>query len=161
MSARLILHATFTLVLFAAGWWLYMRLEDNSAAAMGSVGVATYWFAVLVYVLISWLFYWIVHRLKLKAWVIAQIFAVVIAAVSTGSLLFVSHEHQKQLQAEAIQQEESEEALNSNEAQDAESVAKPEVKSEDKIQTLNLSEEDDVNDSMLESEPELRQEQEE
>ncbi len=150
MSARLILHVTFTLVLFAAGWWLYMRLEDNSYAAVDSVDVATYWFAVLVYMLFSWFFYWIVHRLKLKAWVIAQIFAVVIAAVSTGSLLFVSREHQKQLEAEAIQQEKSEETLSSDEVQDDKSEAKP----EDKIQTLNLSEEDEANDSMLEPEQE-------
>jgi thiol:disulfide interchange protein len=144
MSARLISHITFTIVLFAAGWWLYMRLDDNSYTAVDSVGVATYWFAVLVYVLFSWFFYWIVHRLKLKAWVVAQIFAVVIAAVSTGALLFVSREHQKQLEAEAMQLEKSEEAKSSDEAQDA----KSETKSEDKIQTLNLSEEE-VNDAML------------
>ena len=149
MSARLIIHVTFTLVLFTVGWWLYMRLDDNSDAAVGSVGVATYWFAVLVYVLFSWFFYWIVHRLKLKTWVIAQIFAVVIASVSTGSLLFVSREHQKQLEAEAMQQQKSEKAKSSDEGQDA----KSETKSEDKIQTLNLSEEDEASDSMPELEP--------
>ena len=142
MSARLIIHITFTLTLFAAGWWLYMRLEDSSSATVDSVSVATYWFAVLVYVLFSWFLYWVVHRLKLKAWVIAQIIAVVIAAISTGALLFVSREHQKQLEAEAMQQEKNEEAKSSGEAQDIQSESKP----EDKIQTLNLSEENEVTD---------------
>ena len=136
MSARLILHITFTLVLFAVGWWLYRSLGDNSQAAMSSVGVATYWFVVLVYVLFSWLFYWIVHRFKLRAWVIAQIFAVVIAAVSTGSLLFISQQHQRQLESDAKQQEKSEESLSLDDSQNA----KSEVQSEGKIQTLNLPE---------------------
>ncbi len=148
MSARLILHLTLTLILFAFGWWLYMRLEDNSSTAIDSVGVATYWFAVLVYVLFSWLFYWIVHRLKLKAWGVAQIFAVVIAAVSTSSLLFVSHEHQMQLEAEALQKEESKDALSSEKVQEA----KARANQEDKIKTLNLSEDDEVDDSILEPE---------
>jgi len=124
MSARLILHVIVTLVLFAIGWWLYMRLENKSYGAIDSVSVATYWFSVLVYALFSWLFYWIVHGLKLKAWVIAQIIAVVIATISTGSLLFVSREHQKQFEEEVKLQEQ--EVLDAEEQQEVTSESEPE-----------------------------------
>ncbi|MGH1536849.1 MAG: hypothetical protein ACRBDX_02190 [Gammaproteobacteria bacterium] len=134
MSARLIIHIVVTLILFAIGWWLYVRLEDNSYDAINSVSVATYWFAMLVYVFFSWILYWIVHWFRLRAWVIAQIIAIVIAAVATGTLLYISTEHQKQLEEKAMLEEKSEQATNSATDQGAGS-------NEEKIQTLNLSEE--------------------
>ncbi len=152
MSARLILHIIVTIVLFTIGWWLYVRLEDSSFDAIDSVSVATYWFAALVYILISWLFYWFVHRLKLKAWVVAQIIALVITAFATGALLYVSREHQRQLEEKALLEKQQAETLNSDEEQvqdsASESVSKP--------KTLNLSEEDAIE---LELEPRLEQEQ--
>lgn len=151
MSARLILHFIVTIVLFAIGWWLYVRLEDSSFDAIDSVSVATYWFAALVYILFSWLFYWFVHRLKLRAWVVAQIFAVLIAAIATGALLYVSREHQQQLEEKALLEEQQAETLNS----DAEQVQDSASESESKPETLNLSEED-----AIDLEPELEQEQE-
>ncbi len=134
MSARLIIHIVVTLILFAIGWWLYVRLEDNSYDAINSVSVATYWFAMLVYVFFSWILYWIVHWFRLRAWVIAQIIAIVIAAVATGTLLYISTEHQKQLEEKAMLEEKSEQATNSATDLGAGS-------NEEKIQTLNLSEE--------------------
>ncbi len=134
MSARLIIHIVVTLILFAIGWWLYVRLEDNSYDAINSVSVATYWFAMLVYVFFSWILYWIVHWFRLRVWVIAQIIAIVIAAVATGTLLYISTEHQKQLEEKAMLEEKSEQATNSATDQGAGS-------NEEKIQTLNLSEE--------------------
>ena len=88
MPVRLILHAIVTLVLFAIGWWLYMSLGNRNYGAIDSASVAIYWFTVLVYVL------------KFKAWVIAQILAVVIATITTGSILFLSRKHQKQFEEE-------------------------------------------------------------
>ena len=136
MPARFIIHSIVTLVLLAIGWWLYIRLNGNHKDAIGSVSVAIYWFAILVFVLFSWLFYWFVHRLKLRAWVIAQITAIIIAAVSTTSLLYISREHQKQLEEKARLEEQGRKP------------STPEVKqsnseTEDKIQTLNLSEDED------------------
>ena len=140
MSARLIIHIIVTIVLFTIGCWLYMRLEDSSFDAFDSVSVAMYWFAALVYILFSWLFYWFVHRLKLKAWLIAQILAVVIAAFTTGVLLYVSRDHQHQLEEKAFLKEQQTEALN----QDAEQVQDPANESASKPETLNLSEEDAI-----------------
>lgn len=100
MPVRLILHVIITLVLLAIGWWLYMCLGNRCYGEIDSVSVATYWFAVLVYVLFSWLFYWMVHRLKFKNWAIAQILAVVIATISTSSIMFLSRKHQKQFEEE-------------------------------------------------------------
>ncbi len=149
MSARLIIHIIVTIVLFTIGCWLYMRLEDSSFDAIDSVSVATYWFAALVYILFSWLFYWFVHRLKLRAWLIAQILAVVIAAFTTGVLLYVSREHQQQLEEKAFLKEQQTEALN----QDAEQAQDPANESASKPETLNLSEED-----AIDFEPEQEQE---
>jgi len=136
MSARLILHVITTLVLFAIGWWLYMRMEENSYDAIDSVNVAVFWFASLVYIFFSWIFYWIVHRLKLKAWVIAQILAIIIAAVSTVTLLYVSREHQQELEQKALQQDQDAEASSEEE----QVIEQSEMNSEDKLETLNLSE---------------------
>lgn len=152
MSARLILHIIVTIVLFTIGWWLYVRLEDSNFDAIDSVSVATYWFAALVYILISWLFYWFVHRLKLKAWVVAQIITLVISAFATGALLYVSREHQQQLEEKALLEKQQAETLNTDEEQAQNSASK----SVSKPKTLNLSEEDAIE---LEPEPRLEQEQ--
>jgi len=109
MSARLILHIVLTLVLFSLGWWLYKSIGNSGS--LGSVGVATYWFAMLVYILFSWLFYWMVHRLKVRYWLIMQILAFLISAISTSALLYVSKEHQKQIEDKAMQEQKDEEAL--------------------------------------------------
>ena len=106
MPARFILHIITTLVLFAVGWWIYMHMNDNRYD-IDSVTVATYWFASLVFILFSWLFYWFVHRLKTGAWVIALILAVVIALVAIIALLYYSREHQQQLEEEAFKQEQN------------------------------------------------------
>ena len=105
MSARLILHIVTTLVLLAIGCWLYMRMQENTYDSIDSTNVAIFWFASLVYIFFSWIFYWIAHRLKLKAWLIAQILALILAAVSTLTLLYVSRDHQQQLEEKTIQQE--------------------------------------------------------
>ena len=104
MSARLILHLVTTLVLFAVGCWLYMRMQESTYDSIDSTNVAIYWFASLVFIFFSWLFYWFVHRLKLKAWLVAQILAITLAAVATLSLLYISREHQQQLEEKILQQ---------------------------------------------------------
>lgn len=147
MSARLILHIILTVILFAIGWWLYVQLGDSSFDTIDSVSVATYWFAALVYILFSWLFYWFVHRLKLRAWAIAQFFAVLMAALATGALLYVSREHQQQLEQKTLLEEQQAEALNSDEQQAQDSASESVVS---KPETLNLSEEDAID---LESKP--------
>lgn len=151
MSARPILHIIVTIVLFAIGLWLYVRVKDSSFDAIDSVSLATYWFAALIYILFSWLLYWFVHRLKLKAWVAAQIIAVFIAAFATGALLYISREHQQQLEEKAFQEQQLKETLNP----DAERAQDPASESVDKPKTLNLSEEDGID---LESEQGLEQE---
>ncbi len=135
MSARLVIHIVVTLTLFAIGWWLYMRLGENSYDAINSTSVATYWFAMLVYVLFSWIFYWCVHRFRLRAWVIAQVVSAMIAGASTGSLLYISSEHQKQLEEEAMVENKNAANADTNQA------AQSQNETEEKIQTLNLSEE--------------------
>jgi hypothetical protein len=112
-----------------------MHLENNTADAINSANIATYWFAMLVYVLFSWLFYWFVHRLKLKAWVISQIFSIIIATGATGSLLFISKEHQKQLEDNAMLEEQKAEDLKSETDQVEEKVPN------NQPETLDLSEE--------------------
>ena len=140
MSARFIIHSVVTVILFAIGWWLYMRMDGSHKEAIDSVSVAIYWFAILVYALFSWLFYWFVHRLKLRAWIIAQIIAVAIAVVSTGSLLYISREHQKQLEEKAKLDEQDEKSSNSETQQSDSQV-------ENKIQTLNLSEDEEADEN--------------
>ena len=131
MPARFILHIIITLVLFAIGWWIYMHMNDDSYD-IDSVTVATYWFAILVFILFSWLFYWFVHRLKTRAWVIALILALVIALAATIALLYFSREHQQQLEEEAFKQE-----------QNSTSETEPQTEStpSNEIETLNLGEE--------------------
>lgn len=142
MSARLILHVILTLVLFVVGWWLYMSI--GNAGALDSIGVATYWFAMLIYIFFSWLFYWIVHRLRLRVWIIMQVLAILITAVSTGALLYISREHQKQVEEKTIQEQQDEEALGSGAEQDSAAA----IDSEGGLETLNLSEEEELNESV-------------
>ncbi len=146
MSARLILHIITTLVLFAVGWWLYMRMQESAHDSIDSTSVALYWFASLVYILFSWIFYWIVHRLKLKAWVIAQILALILTAVATVSLLYISHEHQKQLEEKAMLQNADTSGVQGESVQNSENEPGTGLdnKSENKLETLNLSEEGDL-----------------
>lgn len=139
MSARLILHIILTLVLFAVGWWLYASMDN--VGALDSVGVATYWFAMLVFILSSWLFYWIVHRLRMRFWIIMQILAIVISAVSTSALLYASREYQKQIEEEVIQEQKDEDAFNSDAEHDTARV----IESKGNVETLNLSEGEELN----------------
>ena len=135
MPARFILHIIVTLVLFVIGWWIYMHLDDNSYD-LDSVTVAIYWFAALVFIFFSWLFYWFVHKLKTKAWVIALILAMIIAAVSTISLLYISRQHQQQLEEEAMF--EKQDQLSKTDSQVDKSQ---DSESKNEIETLNLGEE--------------------
>lgn len=131
MPARFILHIILTLVLLAFGWWLYMQLGKGSYKTMS---VATYWFTALVFILLSWLFYWFVHRLKTKAWIIALIIAGLFTAAATTTLLLLSKQNQKLQEDAALAQEQadSEKAEAQAQAQDIESPAE--------IETLNLGE---------------------
>ncbi len=127
MPARFILHSILTLVLLAFGWWLYMQLGKGSYEAMS---VATYWFTALVFILLSWLFYWFVHRLKTKAWIIALIIAGLLTGVATTTLLLLSEQNQKLQEETAMAQEKAD--LEKAETQDTEPPAE--------IETLNLGE---------------------
>ena len=143
MSARLILHIITTIVLLAVGCWLYMRMQENAYDSIDENNVAIYWFASLVYIFFSWIFYWIVHRLKLKAWVIAQILALVFAAVATVSLLYISREfHQEPFDGRCRFSRQAASAAQGESVQD--SANGLETDSEDKLETLNLSEEVDI-----------------
>ncbi len=141
MSARLILHIVLTIVLLAVGLWLYMSISNSNV--LGAIGVATFWFAMLIYVFFSWLFYWIVHRFKLRVWVVMQILAVMITAVSTIALLYISREHQQQIDEQAMQDQKEDQALNSEGGQDSDSV----TGADDNADTLNLSEGEELNNS--------------
>jgi len=133
MSARLILHIITTLILFALGWWLYIRMADSASDAIDSSSIAMYWFASLVFILFSWIFYWFVHRLKLKAWIISLILAAIIAAVSTVALVTVAEDNQRKLEEAEMQQSEQQSGVLIPE--DAQ-----ELETEQESETLNLSE---------------------
>lgn len=134
MSARLILHIITTLVLFAFGSWLYIRMGDDATDAINETSVATFWFASLVFIFFSWLFYWPMHRLKLKAWIIALIIAVIIAAVSTVVLKKVADENQRKLEEIEMQKESAADVTEDASVQET----------EEKLETLNLGEGDEL-----------------
>jgi mannitol-specific phosphotransferase system IIBC component len=113
-----------------------MQLENSSINTFNSVMVATYWFAALVFIFFSWLFYWFVHRLKTSAWIIAQFTAVVIAVVSTSTLLSISHEHQQKLEQEAKSLEETQATKPDDATEQVQSSQQ-----NNQIETLNLGEE--------------------
>lgn len=100
MSLRFILHIAVCLLLAAAGWWLFTQLDETGHSSITSIQVAGYWFGILVFILFSWFFYWILNRRSTKAWFIAQGIAVVIAISSTVALLLISHIHEQQRKAE-------------------------------------------------------------
>ena len=131
MPARFILHIILTLVLLAFGWWLYAQLGGGSYEAMS---VATYWFTALVFILLSWLFYWFVHRLKTKAWIIALIIAAVLTAIATSTLLFLSKQNQSLQESAAFEKEQA--STQDNEV--------PNANVSTEIETLNLSEDEVV-----------------
>ncbi len=108
MSLRFVLHISLCVLLAIAGWWLYQQLSVNSNYSVSSIQVASYWFGILIFILFSWIFYWILHRRSVKAWVIALIIAALIAVVSTAALLIISqdHEQQRQKALEQIQEPE-------------------------------------------------------
>ena len=135
MPARFILHIIITLVLFAIGWWIYMHMNDDGYD-INSVTLATYWFATLVFILFSWLFYWFVHRLKTRAWVIALILAVVISLAATIALLYYSREHQQQLEEEAMLEEQQKSSETNKQTEQTQESA-----SSNEIEILNLGEE--------------------
>ena len=130
MSARLILHIVTTLVLFAIGFWLYMRMQENVYDSIDSTSVAVYWFTALVYIFFSWIFYWIVHRLKLKAWLIAQVLAIIVAAVSILALQYISRDHQQKLEDKVLQEDADIPATQSENVQESGNAS--ETGSEDK-----------------------------
>ncbi len=126
MPARFILHIIVTIILLSIGWWLYMSIGEGS---YDSMTVATYWFAALVFILFSWLFYWFVHRLKTKAWVIALVLSAVITAIATSALLFYSQKSIEQTVEETGQ-------LNQED-----SVKEQSTNTTTEIETLDLGEE--------------------
>ncbi len=134
MPPRFILHIILTLLLLAIGWWLYMQLVGNNSS-FNSIIVATYWFAALVFIFFSWLFYWFVHRLSSTAWMIAFLVALTIAMISTISLLYISRENQKKLEEESAR-------LEQEQAYESESKTDQSQQSEsnNQIETLNLGE---------------------
>jgi|GEM_PF-2462946 len=137
MSARLVLHIVTTIILFAIGWWLYIRMTDSANDALDATRVATYWFASLVFIFFSWIFYWFVHKLKLKAWIIALLVAVVIAAASTVALQMAAEENQRNLE-EAEMQKQSEQKQETPETVQSE---KSNDSLQESLETLNLGEE--------------------
>lgn len=140
MSARLILHIITTLILFALGWWLYIRIGESASDAIDATNVAIYWFASLVFIFFSWIFYWFVHRLKLKAWIISLLLAAIIAIVSTVVLVKIADNNQRKLENAEVQQqsEQGDGALNTKDAQEREAGQE--------LETLNLSEEDELSE---------------
>ena len=134
MSPRLILHITLTLLLLAIGWWLYAQLVGKNSN-LNSLIAATYWFAALVFIFFSWLFYWFVHKLSTTAWMIAFLAALGISMISTISLLYVSRENQKKLEEESMrleQEKASESGSQTDQTQQSET--------NNQIETLNLGE---------------------
>ncbi len=135
MAPRFILHIILTLLLFSIGWWLYMRLVGTNSS-VNSITVATYWFAALVFIFFSWIFYWFVHRLSSTAWMIALLAALAIAIISTLILLYISQENQKKLEEESmrLEQEQASEP-------DSQTDQTQQSESNNQIETLNLGEE--------------------
>ena len=113
MSQRSVLHIILCVFLAGVGWWLYLQLSENEINSITSMSVASYWFGLLIFLFISWIFYWILHRRSTKAWLIALFIAFVISVVSTIALLIISHEHEAKRQAEedALNQEQDSEDL--------------------------------------------------
>ena len=109
MSQRFVLHIILCIFLAGIGWWLYLQLSENEINSITSMSVASYWFGLLIFLFISWIFYWILHRRSTKAWLIALFIAFVISVVSTIALLIISHEHEQQRQEALEQSEELEE----------------------------------------------------
>ena len=138
MSLRFIVHLGLCVGLVLIGGWLYLQLSETSSYSVSSIQVASYWFALLVFILFSWFFYWIIHKRSGQAWMIALMIALLIAAISTGTLLFISHEHEAQRQQvlEDSQQSEVEE-LNAPGQTDSE----PNTQESEELEELLLDEE--------------------
>lgn len=100
MTLRFTLHLLICALLATFGYWLYMQLSINEYDFINSISVASYWFGFLIFLLLSWLLYWILHRRSAKAWAIAQFLSVLIAIISTVALLVISHDHEDRRQAE-------------------------------------------------------------
>ena len=94
MSLRFTLHLFICVLLATFGYWLYTQLNISEYKFINSISVASYWFGFLVFLLFSWLLYWILHSRSLKAWAIAQFISVLIAVISIVALLVISHDHE-------------------------------------------------------------------
>ena len=100
MTLRFTLHLLICVLLATFGYWLYTQLNISEYKFINSISVASYWFGFLVFLLFSWLLYWILHRRSLKAWAIAQFISVLIAVISTVALVVISHDHEDRRQAD-------------------------------------------------------------
>lgn len=109
MSLRFILHISLCVLLTLVGWWLYLQLSKNSSYSVSSIQLASYWLGLLIFILFSWIFYWILHRRSGQAWMISLVIALVIAIVATTALLIISHDHERQRQ-KALEQSQEQEA---------------------------------------------------
>ena len=108
MSLRFILHIGLCILFALVGWWLYLQQSESSSYSVSSIQVASYWFGLLIFVLFSWIFYWILHKRSGQAWMIALIIALVIAIVSTVALIIISRDHESQRQKALEQSQEPE-----------------------------------------------------
>lgn len=100
MTLRFTLHLLICVLLATFGFWLYMQLNINEYKFINSISVASFWFGFLIFLLFSWLFYWVLHRRSAKVWAIAQFISVLIAVISTAALLVISHDHEDRRQAD-------------------------------------------------------------
>lgn len=100
MTLRFTIHLIFSLLLAIIGYWLYMQLNTNVYSFISSISVASYWFGYLIFLLFSWFLYWILHRRSARVWAIAQFISILIAVISTVSLLMLSYDHEDRRKVE-------------------------------------------------------------
>ncbi len=99
MTKGFVLHSAVCIPFSGAGGWLFIQLIHGEHERIDSVFVATYWFGFLVFVLSSWIFYWILQRRLAKPWIPAQLAALLIAGLVTTSIVWASHLYEPQQSA--------------------------------------------------------------
>ena len=100
MTTRFIFHVLICLLLAMLGYWFYLQLSTDTYNFINAITVASYWFGYLIFILSSWLFYWILHKRTTKSWIVAQFFSIIIAVISTLSLVIIAHDHEDRRQAD-------------------------------------------------------------
>ncbi len=96
MRLRFLSHVLVCVLLTVVGYILFLQIDDASRNSISSVQVAAYWFGCLIFFLISWILYWVLHGRSNKSWIIAQAIAIAIAIASTIIMLTISREHEQQ-----------------------------------------------------------------